>query len=76
MKSPTSADTLLLDSSPSEAPSEASGSVASRESYTEKEHVELKFPQQPSDTESAEKASLYSAKTETESGRGTPDLPR
>ncbi|XP_071392500.1 synaptotagmin-like protein 4 [Centroberyx affinis] len=56
--------------------SEASGSIGSRESYEAKEDVGSKDLQQRSDTESAEKSSLCSSKTETESGRGTPDPPR
>lgn len=54
--------------------SENSGSIASMESYESKEDVLSKPP--PSDTESAENASLGSNKTETESGRVTPDLAR
>ncbi|KAM7417379.1 hypothetical protein PAMA_017168 [Pampus argenteus] len=50
------------------------GSTPSRESYESKEDVSSKPT--CSDTESAESASLVSNKTETESGRATPDLSR
>ncbi|KAM4621774.1 synaptotagmin-like protein 4 [Polymixia lowei] len=48
-------------------PSEASGSVRSRES------LQMRDQQQRSDTESIEKSSLCSSKTGTQSGRGSPD---
>ncbi|XP_041653348.1 synaptotagmin-like protein 4 isoform X2 [Cheilinus undulatus] len=54
--------------------SDNSGSSASRESFESKEDVESK--QMRSDTESAENASIISSKTETESGRVTPEPPR
>ncbi|XP_061690243.1 synaptotagmin-like protein 4 isoform X2 [Syngnathoides biaculeatus] len=56
-------------------PSEYSGSVASTASFETKGIDGLLKPSQ-SDTESAEIASLASSKTDTESGRATPDLPR
>lgn len=51
--------------------SENSGSIASRESLEPKDSVSAKPP--CSDTESAENVSIFSAKTETESGRATPE---
>ncbi|XP_023184588.1 synaptotagmin-like protein 4 isoform X1 [Xiphophorus maculatus] len=51
--------------------SENSGSIASRESLEPKDSVSAKPPR--SDTESAENVSIFSAKTETESGRATPE---
>uniref|UniRef100_A0A672YH44 Synaptotagmin-like 4 n=1 Tax=Sphaeramia orbicularis TaxID=375764 RepID=A0A672YH44_9TELE len=53
---------------------ENSGSIASRESVESKDDVSSKPT--PSDTESAEIASISSSKTETESGRATPEPPR
>lgn len=53
---------------------ENSGSIASRESFESKEDVSAKPTH--SDTESAEKASLSSSKTETESRHVTPELTR
>uniref|UniRef100_UPI0037E7DF1F synaptotagmin-like protein 4 n=1 Tax=Semicossyphus pulcher TaxID=241346 RepID=UPI0037E7DF1F len=54
--------------------SENSGSITSRESFESKEDFESKPP--PSDTESAENISIVSSKTETESGRVTPEPQR
>ncbi|XP_070769209.1 synaptotagmin-like protein 4 isoform X2 [Enoplosus armatus] len=54
--------------------SENTGSLASRESFESKEEVWSKLTR--SDTESAENASIISSKTETESGRVTPEQPR
>ncbi|XP_029917680.1 synaptotagmin-like protein 4 [Myripristis murdjan] len=54
-------------------PSETSESVGSSVLCETKEDVGSKDQQQRSDTESAEKTSLCSSKTETESGRETPD---
>nr|XP_046262264.1 synaptotagmin-like protein 4 isoform X2 [Scatophagus argus] len=51
-----------------------SGSVASRESFESKEDIWSKPTR--SDTESVETASVISSKTETESGRVTPEQPR
>ncbi|XP_027865098.1 synaptotagmin-like protein 4 isoform X1 [Xiphophorus couchianus] len=51
--------------------SENSGSIASMESLEPKDSVSAKPPR--SDTESAENVSVFSAKTETESGRATPE---
>ncbi|XP_056141528.1 synaptotagmin-like protein 4 isoform X2 [Lampris incognitus] len=56
-------------------PSETSGSIGSRESHKTTEPVRSKEQQHCSDSESTEKTSL-SSKTETESGRGTPDSGR
>lgn len=53
---------------------ETSGSIASRESFESKEDLWSKPTH--SDTESAENASIISGKTETESGRVTPEQPR
>ncbi|XP_070692854.1 synaptotagmin-like protein 4 [Pempheris klunzingeri] len=53
---------------------ENSGSIASRESFESKEDVWPKPTR--SDTESAENASITSSKTETESGRVTPEESR
>nr|XP_054595167.1 synaptotagmin-like protein 4 isoform X1 [Nothobranchius furzeri] len=50
------------------------GSIASRESFESKTNVSSKPTH--SDTESAENASIVSGKTETESGRATPEQPR
>ncbi|KAM4585759.1 synaptotagmin-like protein 4 isoform 1-T2 [Fundulus diaphanus] len=54
--------------------SDNSGSIASRESLEPKDNVSTKPPH--SDTESAENLSIISSKTETESGRATPEQPR
>ncbi|XP_022615908.1 synaptotagmin-like protein 4 [Seriola dumerili] len=54
--------------------SKISGSLASRESFESKEDIWSKPAH--SDTESAENASISSNKTETESGRVTPEQPR
>ncbi|MEQ2295548.1 hypothetical protein AMECASPLE_015625 [Ameca splendens] len=54
--------------------SDHSGSIASRESLEPKDNVSTKPPH--SDTESAENVSIISSKTETESGRATPEQPR
>ncbi|XP_054886892.1 synaptotagmin-like protein 4 isoform X1 [Poeciliopsis prolifica] len=51
--------------------SENSGSIASMESLEPKDNVSAKPLR--SDTESAENISIFSAKTETESGRATPE---
>lgn len=53
--------------------SDNSGSIASRESRESKDEVWTKPSR--SDTESAENASISSSKTETESGRVTPEQP-
>ncbi|XP_074530155.1 synaptotagmin-like protein 4 isoform X2 [Halichoeres trimaculatus] len=54
--------------------SDASGSIASRESFQSKEDADSKPA--CSDTESTENASIISGKTETESQRVTPEPPR
>ncbi|KAM4732619.1 synaptotagmin-like protein 4 isoform 2-T2 [Anableps anableps] len=54
--------------------SENSGSIASRKSLEPKDNVSTKPPH--SDTESAENISIISTKTETESGRATPEQQR
>lgn len=54
--------------------SENSGSIASRESVEPKDNISTKPPH--SDTESAENVSIVSNKTDTESGRATPEQPR
>ncbi|XP_043983816.1 synaptotagmin-like protein 4 isoform X1 [Gambusia affinis] len=51
--------------------SENSGSIASRESLELKDSASAKPPR--SDTESAENVGIFSATTETESGRATPE---
>ncbi|XP_051276787.1 synaptotagmin-like protein 4 isoform X2 [Dicentrarchus labrax] len=51
-----------------------SGSIGSRESFESREDIWSKPIR--SDTESAENASIISSKTETESGRATPEQPR
>lgn len=61
---------VLIDSQSSEN----SGSIASRESVEPKDNVSTRPPH--SDTESAENASMVSNKTDTESGRATPEQPR
>lgn len=54
--------------------SENTASIASRESFESKEDIWSKPTR--SDTESTDNASIISSKTETESGRVTPEPPR